>query len=86
MMRRVTQNVLGDASVLRIVEVDVPAPGAGEILVEMRAAGVNPVDWKVRTSGGFLGNPPFTVGWPWPGSPPGRPWWRPPGSSPAGGC
>ncbi|MEV4515934.1 NADP-dependent oxidoreductase [Dactylosporangium sp. NPDC049525] len=62
-MRRVTQDVLGDASVLRVVEVDVPAPGPTEILVEMRAAGVNPVDWKVRAGGGVLGTPPFTVGW-----------------------
>ena len=29
----------------------------------MTAAGVNPVDWKVRARGGFLGEPPFTVGW-----------------------
>ena len=28
-----------------------------------RAAGVNPVDWKVRARGGILGEPPFTVGW-----------------------
>ncbi|MFF5227687.1 NADP-dependent oxidoreductase [Dactylosporangium sp. NPDC000521] len=62
-MRRVTQNVLGDASVLRVVEADVPHPGPTEILVEMHAAGVNPVDWKVRAGGGFLGTPPFTVGW-----------------------
>jgi NADPH:quinone reductase-like Zn-dependent oxidoreductase len=25
-----------------------PKPGAGEILVRVRAAGVNPVDWKIR--------------------------------------
>ena len=25
----------------------VPTPGAGEVLVRVRAAGVNPVDWKV---------------------------------------
>jgi NADPH:quinone reductase-like Zn-dependent oxidoreductase len=62
-MRRVTQDVLGDASVLRIVEVDIPVPGPTEILVETRAAGVNPVDWKVRATGGVLGTPPFTVGW-----------------------
>ncbi|WP_327009571.1 NADP-dependent oxidoreductase [Dactylosporangium sp. NBC_01737] len=62
-MRRVTQNVLGDASVLRVVEVDVPVPGPTEILVEVHAAGVNPVDWKVRAGGGVLGTPPFTVGW-----------------------
>ena len=26
----------------------VPRPGAGELLVEVRAAGVNPADWKIR--------------------------------------
>jgi NADPH:quinone reductase-like Zn-dependent oxidoreductase len=30
------------------VEVDEPKPGAGELLVAVRAAGVNPGDWKVR--------------------------------------
>ena len=34
-----------------------------EVLVRRSAAGVNPVDWKVRARGGFLGEPPFTVGW-----------------------
>jgi NADPH:quinone reductase-like Zn-dependent oxidoreductase len=33
------------------------------VLVRVRAAGVNPVDWKTRARGGFLGEPPFTVGW-----------------------
>ncbi|MGQ4432818.1 NADP-dependent oxidoreductase [Streptomyces sp. SAS_260] len=32
-----------------LVEVDRPSPGPGEILVAVRAAGVNPVDWKQRT-------------------------------------
>ncbi|GAA2636512.1 NADP-dependent oxidoreductase [Dactylosporangium fulvum] len=62
-MRKITQDVLGDASVLKLVEVDVPVPGPTEILVEVHGIGVNPVDWKVRTSGGVLGTPPFTVGW-----------------------
>ena len=39
-----------------------PEPGPTEVLVRVAAAGVNPVDWKVRTGGGFL-EPPFTVGW-----------------------
>ncbi|MFI1534763.1 NADP-dependent oxidoreductase [Streptomyces anandii] len=30
-------------------EVDRPRPGPGQILVAVRAAGVNPVDWKLRT-------------------------------------
>ncbi|MGR3874521.1 NADP-dependent oxidoreductase [Streptomyces graminifolii] len=32
-----------------LVDVDRPSPGPGEILVAVRAAGVNPVDWKQRT-------------------------------------
>ncbi|WP_030660253.1 NADP-dependent oxidoreductase [Streptomyces cellulosae] len=32
-----------------LVEVDRPVPGPGQILVAVRAAGVNPVDWKQRT-------------------------------------
>ena len=32
-----------------LVEVDRPSPGPGEVLVAVTAAGVNPVDWKVRT-------------------------------------
>lgn len=40
-----------------------PEPRPTEVLVRVAAAGVNPVDWKVRRGGGFLGEPPFTVGW-----------------------
>ncbi|MEU5591788.1 NADP-dependent oxidoreductase [Streptomyces sp. NPDC020298] len=32
-----------------LVEVDRPSPGPGRLLVAVRAAGVNPVDWKLRT-------------------------------------
>ncbi|GAA3301363.1 NADP-dependent oxidoreductase [Dactylosporangium vinaceum] len=62
-MRKITQDELGGPEVLRLVEVEAPAPGPTEILVETRAIGVNPVDWKARTNGGSLGAPPFTVGW-----------------------
>ncbi|MDH6218961.1 NADP-dependent oxidoreductase [Streptomyces pseudovenezuelae] len=31
-----------------LVDVERPRPGAGQILVSVRAAGVNPVDWKLR--------------------------------------
>lgn len=31
-----------------LAEVDQPSPGPGEVLVAVRAAGVNPVDWKQR--------------------------------------
>ncbi|MEU6508313.1 NADP-dependent oxidoreductase [Streptomyces sp. NPDC046942] len=35
-----------------LTELDRPHPGPGEILIAVRAAGVNPVDWKMRQ--GFL--------------------------------
>ncbi|MFF9405284.1 NADP-dependent oxidoreductase [Streptomyces anandii] len=45
-------------------EVDRPRPGPGQILVAVRAAGVNPVDWKLRTGyrrPGESGEPDFPV-------------------------
>ncbi|WP_372670174.1 NADP-dependent oxidoreductase [Amycolatopsis kentuckyensis] len=62
-MRIVTQETLGGPEVLRVTEAPRPEPGPTEVLVRVHAAGVNPVDWKVRAGGGFLGEPPFTVGW-----------------------
>lgn len=62
-MRAISQDALGGPEVLKMVEVDRPAPGPTEVLVRVHAAGVNPTDWKTRGSGGLLGAPPFTVGW-----------------------
>jgi NADPH:quinone reductase-like Zn-dependent oxidoreductase len=38
----------GDPDVLRVEEADRPEPGAGEVLIRVRAAAVNPIDWKQR--------------------------------------
>ena len=62
-MRVITQNVLGGPEVLEEVQVERPAPRANEILIRVRAAGLNPTDWKHRANGGFLGEPPFVLGW-----------------------
>ena len=62
-MRSITQRALGGPEVLEVADVPRPAPFPTEVLVRVAAAGVNPVDWKVRMRGGFLGDPPFTVGW-----------------------
>jgi NADPH:quinone reductase-like Zn-dependent oxidoreductase len=35
-----------------------PVPGPGEVLVQVRAAGVNPVDWKRRSGFRPVGTPP----------------------------
>lgn len=62
-MRIIRQHALGGPEVLELEELPRPDPGPTEVLVHVAAAGVNPVDWKVRTRGGLLGEPPFTVGW-----------------------
>jgi NADPH:quinone reductase-like Zn-dependent oxidoreductase len=38
----------GGPEVLRIEDVERPQPGEGEVLVRVRAAGVNPIEWKYR--------------------------------------
>lgn len=62
-MRAISQDVLGGPEVLKEIEVERPTPGPNQVLVRVRAAGVNPTDWKHRTTGGFLGQPPFVLGW-----------------------
>ncbi|MFR0355455.1 NADP-dependent oxidoreductase [Streptomyces sediminimaris] len=62
-MRAISQDVLGGPEVLREVELPRPEPRTNEVLVRIRAAGVNPTDWKHRATGGFLGEPPFVLGW-----------------------
>ena len=62
-MRAIRQEVLGGPEVLREVEVERPEPGFSQVLVKVRAAGVNPTDWGHRAHGIFLGPPPFILGW-----------------------
>jgi NADPH:quinone reductase-like Zn-dependent oxidoreductase len=56
----------GDPSVLHPVAVEVPTPGAGDVLIRNVAVGVNPFDWKFvagLTSGGGTARPfPLTPG------------------------
>ncbi len=47
-MRAVVLTGYGGVERLRLREVPRPEPGAGQILVRVRAAGVNPIDWKIR--------------------------------------
>ncbi|MFC4115034.1 NADP-dependent oxidoreductase [Nonomuraea zeae] len=63
-MRAISQDVIGGPEVLKEVRLPRPAPGVGEVLVRVRASGVNPTDWKHRgVPGLFLGEPPFVLGW-----------------------
>jgi NADPH:quinone reductase-like Zn-dependent oxidoreductase len=44
MARVVVARQYGGPEVLEVVEQDLPAPGPGEVRIEVRAAGVNPAD------------------------------------------
>ena len=52
MSRAVVATAFGGPEVLALVDEDVAAPQAGQVLLEVRAAGVNPIDWKLY-SGAF---------------------------------
>ncbi|MFI2780803.1 NADP-dependent oxidoreductase [Streptomyces sp. ALB3] len=62
-MRAIRQTALGGPDVLDEAEVERPTPGPSELLVRVRAAGLNPTDWKHRELGLFLKEPPFILGW-----------------------
>ncbi|WP_158893511.1 NADP-dependent oxidoreductase [Amycolatopsis anabasis] len=62
-MRAISQEVLGGPEVLTVVELDRPTLGPSDVLVRVHAAGVNPTDWMHRTTGLYLGTPPFVLGW-----------------------
>ncbi len=50
-MRAITYDHYGDDPVLKLTDQPVPKVGPGEALVRVRAAGVNPVDWKLMAGG-----------------------------------
>lgn len=65
-MKAIRIHFYGGPEVLAYEEAPRPTPGAGEALVRVYAAGVNPVDWKI--SEGLLKDSlqytfPFTPGW-----------------------
>jgi len=47
-MKAIQFSRYGGPDVLDIVEIDPPHPGPGEVRIRVRAAGVNPSDWKRR--------------------------------------
>jgi NADPH:quinone reductase-like Zn-dependent oxidoreductase len=47
-MKAVQFNEYGGPEVLRVVEADQPHAGPGQVRIAVRAAGVNPAEWKLR--------------------------------------
>ncbi len=65
-MRAMVIHQFGGRDQLQAAEVPTPAPGPREVLIQVRAAGVNPVDWKIRE--GYLRSRlphqfPIILGW-----------------------
>ena len=62
-MKAIVVKEFGGSEVLKLEEIDTPKPGAGQLLVRIYAAGVNPADTYAR-SGNYAVKPnlPFTPG------------------------
>jgi NADPH:quinone reductase-like Zn-dependent oxidoreductase len=56
-MKRVSFAEFGDPDVLQLGEAEEPHAGPGQIRVAVRAAGVNPVDWRIREGSHQPGGP-----------------------------
>ncbi len=57
-MKAIRVHGFGPPEVMRLEEVPTPVPGPGQILIRVRAAGVNPVDTYIR-SGSYGRKPPL---------------------------
>jgi len=53
-MKAIFRTTYGSVDVLELKEIDKPLPGDGEVLVKVRAASVNPLDWHVLRGEPFL--------------------------------
>jgi NADPH:quinone reductase-like Zn-dependent oxidoreductase len=53
-MKAIAQDRYGDTDVLRLQDIDRPAPGEGEVLVQVKAAGADPGVWHLMTGVPYL--------------------------------
>jgi len=62
-MKAIRVHEFGPPEVMRLEEVSDPSPGPGQVLVRIRAAGVNPVETYIRSGAYYRAGPlPYTPG------------------------
>jgi NADPH:quinone reductase-like Zn-dependent oxidoreductase len=63
-MKAIVQNGYGSVDVLELTDVDKPTIAANEVLVRVRAAGVNPADWAIVGGLPYIARPVYGMGKP----------------------
>lgn len=53
-MKAIVQQRFGPPDVLRLADIDMPEVGADQVLVRVRAAGINPYDWHMMRGDPFM--------------------------------
>ena len=53
-MKAIVYQNFGSPDILRFEEIDKPTPADNEVLIRVRAASVNPLDWKLMKGGPFI--------------------------------
>jgi NADPH2:quinone reductase len=62
-MHAIVMTAVGGPEVLRPAEIAEPELGPRDVRVAVRAAGVNPIDYKLRSRGTIRGSLPAVLGW-----------------------
>jgi NADPH:quinone reductase-like Zn-dependent oxidoreductase len=63
-MRAIVQDTFGGPEVLRLADIPDPAPLPTEVVVQVKAIAINPVETYVRAGRfPFVGQPPIILGW-----------------------
>ena len=63
-MKAIVQDAYGPPDVLELRDVDKPAIGDNEVLIRVRAAGVNPADWAITGGLPYIARPLYGLGKP----------------------
>jgi len=63
-MKAIVQDAYGSPDVLEFRDIDKPAIGANDVLVRVRAAGVNPADWALVGGLPYVARPLYGMGKP----------------------